>query len=533
MNLRCGEQIKDSNHYVLEARGRKKMFLYLVHLIQMKNKKKYHLPATLFLLFFTFSLCSQQSTKQNIIVFIADDMGWTDMSVVLNSSATQMNKRYHTPHLEKLAQDGIKYTRAYAQPVCTPSRVSLMTGMNVINHKVSNWILDKDKITDANDSIWISDKWNMNGLSPVANIPNTIYATPLPAILKQHGYHTIHVGKAHLGARNTPGEDPNTLGFDINIAGHAAGGLGSHLSIKRFGNKEGESHTLPWGVPGLEKYYDQDITVTQALTSEAIFSLDHVLENKHQPFFLYLSHYNVHIPIEPDKRYYQKYIQSGLTATEAAYASMVEGMDQSMGDIIEYLKKNNIYDQTSILFLSDNGGYSWPVNYNNGKSFTTNAPLRAGKGSVHEGGIRIPLIIKSKDIKSIAKTNDRPIIVEDLFPTILDLARITNYKIIQHIDGHSVLKKYKPKPFIFHYPHKWVPEKLDGVNYSSSIINGKWKLVWDIASGKKDLYDINADQSESNDLSITNKKMTDQMYTLLKNNLDKSGAPMPYKKAQN
>jgi arylsulfatase A-like enzyme len=150
-------------------------------------------------------------------------------------------------------------------------------------------------------------------------------------LLHDNGYYTIHCGKAHFGAIGTPSANPLTIGFDVNIAGHASGGLGSYLGEKNFGNAVKGGHTLPWGVPGMEEYHGDSIFVTEALTQKAMKALDKNLESK-KPFFLYMAHYAVHIPMNADKRFYKKYTDTGLSELESAYASMIEGMDKSLGD---------------------------------------------------------------------------------------------------------------------------------------------------------------------------------------------------------
>jgi arylsulfatase A-like enzyme len=181
------------------------------------------------------------------------------------------------------------------------------------------------------------------------------------------------------------------------------------------------------------------------------------------------------------------------------------------------------------LFLSDNGGYSWPVKYNGDNPFTSNLPLRAGKGSVYEGGIRIPLIVKSNASAARSKTISIPVIIEDVFPTILDIAGISNYKTIQSIDGISLLKPKKNRSLIFHYPHKWVDQEWDGVNYRSAIIKNNWKLIYDLRTGNTELYDL-TEESEKKDLALAFPQKTKDLSNRLIHLLKTSGTSMPYKK---
>lgn len=333
----------------------------------------------IFLLFNSFIAFSKQP---NIIIFFVDDMGWQDCSLPFHNQKTKWNEIYHTPNLEKLAAEGMKFTHAYAAPVCSPSRVSLMTGMNAIRHKVTNWTLWKNQSTDGKSGRLTPPTWNLNGISPVAGVENTVHATTLAQVLQQNNYRTIHVGKAHLAAAGTLGSDPRNLGFDVNIAGHAAGAPQSYYGLDNFGKNKGRDSI--WNVPGLEKYWGKDIFLTEALTLEAIAAMEQARLDQ-RPFFLHMAHYAVHAPIRADPRFVQKYYAMGMDSIEAKYASLVEGMDKSLGDIMQYLADQKLDQNTIILFLSDNGGLS--ANARGGTRHQHNTPLRSGKGSAYEGGV--------------------------------------------------------------------------------------------------------------------------------------------------
>ena len=197
------------------------------------------LPLILLVLFLTCTDSSSEPEKPNIILFLVDDLGWQDTSVPFWTEKTLLNQRYRTPHMERLAAEGMKFTQAYATPVCSPTRISLLTGMNAVRHRVTNWTLHKDqmKSTELDHEQLSFPKWNVNGLSPDSSIEHSIYATSFPSLLQKAGYHTIHVGKAHFGAIGTPGENPLNLGFDVNIAGHAAGAPKSYYGTENFCNK--------------------------------------------------------------------------------------------------------------------------------------------------------------------------------------------------------------------------------------------------------------------------------------------------------
>lgn len=332
-------------------------------------------------------------SKPNIIFFLVDDMGWQDTSLPFWKERTPFNQKFHTPNMERLASVGMKFTQAYACSVCTPTRVSLMTGMNAARHRVTDWTLRRNETYDMKDDILEFPKWNCNGLQPedVDSIERSVSATTLVQILKTNGYFTIHCGKAHWGTENTPGANPLNLGFDINIAGHCAGGVGSFMGIHNFSAAWRNGDRI-WDVPGLDKYHGKNIHLTDALTQEAESALDRAL-NIGKPFYLCMSHYAVHTPLEPEKPFYQKYKEIGLEEPEACYASMVEGMDKSLGYLMDYLEAKGIADNTVILFMSDNGG-KCDVPARGGIPYQTNLPLNAGKRSAYESGVHVPMIVK-------------------------------------------------------------------------------------------------------------------------------------------
>lgn len=274
------------------------------------------------------------SCPPNIILFLVDDMGWEDTSLPFWTQKTHYNEVYETPNMERLAKGGMMFTQAYASSISSPTRCSLITGTNAARHRVTNWTLFKDKTTDRESDVLTLPDWNYNGVAQVGGTNNTFVGTSFVQILKNNGYHTIHCGKAHFGAIDTPGEDPHHWGFEVNIAGHAAGGLASYLGENNYGHTKDGKPYAPNAIPGLEKYWGSDTFATEALTQEAIKALDKA-KKYNQPFYLYMSHYAIHIPIDKDKRFYQKYIDKGLTAKEAAYAALIEGMDKSLGDLMD------------------------------------------------------------------------------------------------------------------------------------------------------------------------------------------------------
>lgn len=175
---------------------------------------------------------AQLEKRPNIILFLVDDMGWQDTSVPFWEKETPYNKMFETPNMERLAAQGMKFTQAYACSISSPSRCSLFSGMNAARHRVTNWTYPKNQSTDRKSDVLQLPEWNVNGICQVPGIEHTTQVTGLAQVLKDNGYHTIHCGKAHFGALNTPGESPYHFGFEVNIAGHAGGAPTSYLSEK-------------------------------------------------------------------------------------------------------------------------------------------------------------------------------------------------------------------------------------------------------------------------------------------------------------
>lgn len=467
-------------------------------------------------------------SKPNIIFFMVDDMGWQDCSLPMWRDSTFLNQLFHTPNLERLAKQGTTFTHAYASAVSSPTRVSLMTGMNPTSHRVSNWTLHQEKSTDAPSEVLNFPAWNWNGLQPVGSkVPQSIEATTLPKLLRDAGYRTIHVGKAHFGSIGTPGEDPVNLGFDVNVAGHAAGGLASYLGEKNFGNKPETNIQTPFAVPGLEEYWGKDIFITEALTQRAIKELDKA-RGTEKPFFLYMSHYAIHVPLDKDSRFYQKYIDRGLSPQWARYAALVEGMDKSLGDIMDYVDSTNIANNTIIIFMSDNGGLS-AVGREPHQTYGNkhNYPLNSGKGSAYEGGVRVPLVISAPGVSSEQSRNHSTVEVCDMMPTILSLAGVSRYKTIQKLDGiditHNIMggRNTRDRTLYWHFPCKWDAEG-PGIGTYSSIIRGPWKLIYYYNTGKTEMYNIREDifeivnQGNNPSLAELRKKLANDLTAYLK-----------------
>lgn len=296
----------------------------------------------------------QPTSRPNILIFLVDDMGWQDCSLPFYYSngvpvRTALNRLYRTPALETLAAQGLRFTSACAHTVCSPSRVSLMTGMAAARHRVTTWTYPTvPRQTDYSNTKLSPPNWRTAGMDTSDH--------PFPRYLQQAGYRTIHSGKAHFGPKYladgvtlNPSGDPRSLGFDVNIAGWGAGAPGSYHSEKSYGMED------VWHVPGLESYYSPAQThtfLTDALTLEMNKAIEQAVRDG-VPFFAYMSHYAIHSPYEIDARYTNNY--PGLSGAMLGHATLIEGMDKSLKDILKKLDDLGVAEKTLVMFLGDNG----------------------------------------------------------------------------------------------------------------------------------------------------------------------------------
>lgn len=468
---------------------------------------------------------SAEEKRPNILLFMVDDMGWQDTSVPFADSITANNRKYLTPAMERLAASGMKFTSAYASAISSPSRCSLITGANAVRHKVTNWTLHRDQMTDEHSDIAVPPAdWNFNGISCVPGINNTYVGPSFVQRLKDAGYHTIHCGKAHFGAIDTPGENPTHFGFEVNITGSAAGGLASYLSEKNFGHTPEGKPVSPFAIEGLEKYWGTGTFATEALTQEAIAALEKA-KKYNQPWFLYMAHYAVHVPIERDNRFYQKHLDRGLTPREAAYASLVEGMDKSLGDILDWIDANGEADNTIVIFMSDNGGFAASHQWRDGELHTQNAPLRSGKGSLLEGGIREPMIVRWNGHTPPASECKEYVMIEDFYPSILEMAQVENNDTVDGISFVPLIDRTgnpsQGRALLWNYPHVWgLPGP--GIDFSCAMRKDDWKIIYNYVTGEKEIYNLADDPYEQNNLAVANpeqlKKLSSELGELLRNN---------------
>lgn len=459
-----------------------------------------------------------QPSQPNILLFLVDDMGWQDTSVPFAGDTLALNRRFRTPNMERLAAKGTVFTQAYACSISSPSRCSLMTGMNQARHRVTNWTLEKDRMTDENRDLidFIIPDWNYNGIQPVDTIANSAYCTPLPELLRNAGYSTIHCGKAHFGSIDTPAADPKTMGFDVNISGHAAGGLASYLGEKRYGHDKEGKPVSKFAVPGLERYWDTDTFVTEALTREAIKALD-ANRPTGKPFFLHMSHYAVHVPLETDQRFASNY--PDLDPAEQAYATLIEGMDKSLGDLMDYLEATDQADNTIVIFMSDNGGLDFAAR-GEAPDHRHNYPLRSGKGSAYEGGIREPMIVSWNGVTAPGSKVDSYTMIEDFFPSLLEMAGVADFTTVQTVDGLSFVPMLKGegdpsagRSLYWNTPNNWTGTNLRhlGIGPTAAVRCGDYKLIYWWTDGRKELYNIKEDISETTDLSASMPDLTKEL----------------------
>jgi arylsulfatase A-like enzyme len=294
--------------------------------------------------------------------------------------------------------------------------------------------------TDAsnreNDDIFARPEWNYNGISPEPGVPHTQYMTPMVKQLRDSGYYTIHIGKGHWASMGTPGVSPYNMGFIVNVAGNMAGMPRSYYAEDNFGNQP-DKWTYS-AINDLEEYYGSDINLTQAITDKALKAMDYPIE-KGEPFYLYMAHFGVHTPIHPEPQFYQKYLDAGQEEKTAMYSSMVESVDESLGQIMDYLERKGVADNTVIIFYSDNGGHSLNT-AKNSVPHTFNAPLREGKGSVYEGGVRVPMMVYWLGKTEAGIRINTPVTPPDFYPSICEMAGVENPETVQKLDGKSFVK---------------------------------------------------------------------------------------------
>ncbi len=472
-----------------------------------------YLGCILFFIFLTG--CSKNAVLPNIVLIVADDLGYTDLSCYGSTF-------YETPNLDRLASQGVRFTNGYATcPVCSPTRASIQTGKYPVSVKITDWIPGRA----ASHAPSPRDRW----LS--ASLENNLKTeeTTIADVLRENNYKTFFAGKWHLG--ETAEFWPQNQGYEINKGGWNRGmpNINPDEGYMGYFSPYGNS-TLPDGPDG--EY------LPERLTDETI---RFIKENQDAPFYACLSFYLVHTPLqaleEKIKKYKHKATQLGLDTvspflseqdwmlhgskeadgykerilqSHGIYAAMVEALDENIGRLLNSLENLGIANNTLIIFTSDNGGLSTAEG-----SPTANFPLRGGKGWLYEGGIRVPYIVKYPNKKHEGRQSDIQISSIDILPTILS-ALDQHPKNLDEIEGINITpfleeNRSPERALYWHYPHY----SNQGGNPGSVIIQGNYKLIHDFETGKKELYNLASDMGEQNNVSDQYPQLVNELYSKL------------------
>lgn len=451
-----------------------------------------------------------ESSPPNVVLILADDLGWTDL-------ACYGSDTHETPRLDEFAQGGLRFTQAYAMSVCTPSRAMLMTGRHAARLGITTW--SEGALNPDTD----------RPLLPAVSRPSLPRSEiTLAERFRTAGYLTAAIGKWHLGDAS---HFPETQGFDINVGGNHWGAPMTfwwpYRGSGRFGPEYRYVPALDLGEPG--EY------LTDRLTDEAIRVIDHA-ETEERPFFLYLAHYAPHTPIEAkraDVDYFALRTSPFRRHQHPVYAAMIRSLDESVGRVLDRLRESEMGKNTIVIFASDNGGYigsdpksGWDV------AVTSNAPLRSGKGSLYEGGIRVPLIIRWPGKTRSGSVCDTPVSLADLFPTLTDgMADPTDpnddpYVTLDGIDLKPLIEDptlpVDRGPLYFHFPHYYPTTTPAG-----AIREGDWKLIEYLEDGRSELYHLATDPGEQQDRTTSAPQQWVDLRQKLAAWRAKVGAAMP------
>jgi len=423
------------------------------------------------------STSQADESRPNVVLIVADDLGWADLSVY--------GSRFHrTPRLDRLAAEGRRFSQAYAaSPVCSPTRASLLTGKHPARLHLTDWLPGRPDLPSQ----------RLARPSIAQQLP--LEEETLAEMLKANGYATASLGKWHLGG---PGFEPTLQGFDRNVAGDARG---APLSYRAPYSRAGQV------MPGLEPA-PQDEYLTDRLTMEAERFIE---ENAKRPFFLYLPHFAVHIPLSAKQELVAKYPKWDGTPhgrqENPVYAAMVESLDESVGRILDCLERQGLSSRTIVIFTSDNGGLATLEGPRT--PATSNAPLREGKGWLYEGGIRVPLLIRwpghvAPGIES------SPVWSGDLVPTLRGLCGLDALSSGDGVSLERLLTRGEPlgpRSLHWHYPHY----SNQGGRPGGAIRAGKWKLIEYYENGRHELFDLERDPGESTNLIDTEAKRAEEL----------------------
>jgi arylsulfatase A-like enzyme len=468
------------------------------------------------------------SERPNILIFLVDDMGVMDTSVPFLTDGKGQPKRhplnelYRTPAMEDLARRGMRFETFYANSVCSPSRVSIMTGQSSARHHTTQWIRSENNNRGGQGPAG----WRWEGI--------TKDQQTLPVLLKGAGYRNIYVGKAHFGPFKSHGEFPNNLGFDVNIGGCSYGQPGSYYGKDGFGWIKGNKNRA---VPDLEKYHGKDIYLTEALTLEMNREIKEAVEAD-KPFFACMAYYAVHAPFMANPRYAANYAHADIPKAAKAFATMIETMDASVGEILKHLDTLGVAENTLVMFLGDNGSDA-PLGGEH--EVASSSPLRGKKGTHYDGGMRIPFIAawarakpehpaqRRLPIQAGAITTEMGTI-HDIFPTLLETAGLS-YK--SEIDGGNLAPVLKggrfggERDFLMHFPHD------HRSSYFTVYRLGDWKVIYHYtkpAEQRCELFNLAEDPTESNNLAKSHPDELRRMVKAMAAALEDAGAQYPVAK---
>jgi arylsulfatase A-like enzyme len=434
------------------------------------------------------ALARAAAPQTNFVFILADDFGWRDLGCY-------GNPYFSTPNLDRLAAEGARFTNAYAAcPVCSPTRASIMTGKYPVRTGVTDWITGRPS----------HEKGPI--ITPRTATELKLAETTIAELLKPAGYRSASIGKWHLGSE---GFYPTDQGFDVNIGGNHSGSP----------PRSPKPYFGPFELPNL-KGGEGDF-LTEKLSEAAEKFIEH---NKANPFLVYLPHYTVHLPLGAREELVARHKEKAQGRYNPIYAAMVESLDASVGHVLGALDKAGVADRTMVMFFSDNGGLRYEGRSQ--QAITDNAPLRAGKGHLYEGGIREPLIVRYPGVLKPGRVIDTPVSSVDFFPTFAEAASVKPGA----VDGVSLLPllrggSLKPRPLYWHYPHY----SNQGGEPGSVVRDGDWKLIEFHADGRRELYNLRADEAETRNLVEREPRVVRRLSAQLTEWRKATGAVMPRK----
>ncbi|QDU27535.1 Arylsulfatase [Anatilimnocola aggregata] len=432
----------------------------------------------------------------NVLLIVIDDMGWADLGCY-------GSKFHRSPQLDQLAKEGLRFTDAYAScPVCSPTRAAIMTGRWPARLNLTDWLPGR------------GDQPSQKLARPKIEQQLPLAEVTIAERLRAAGYRTASIGKWHLGGT---GFGPEEQGFELNIAGDQGGSPPGYFAP--FGNPGGKRKGRQ--LKGLEAAKDGEY-LTDLLTDAAI---NFIQKNKSEPFFLYLPHYTVHIPLQAKAEVIKKYPADSKFSGQqnsGVYAAMIESLDDGIGRIMKTLDELKLAENTLVIFTSDNGGLATLEGAHT--PATSNAPLREGKGFLYEGGIRVPLIMRwPRGIQP--GTSSVPVSSIDLLPTIME---ICNLPVPTEIDGQSIVpvwkqtKERRKSPLFWHYPHY----ANQGGKPGGAIRSDRWKLIEFYEDDRRELFDVASDMREGRNVAAQNPQVVADLKKQLDDWRESVGAKM-------